>query len=197
MQPYQYPHAPHEHLHGPGGYTTYESYRDWLRDEYLYRCVYCLHREKWGRRRGQWHIDHLLSQEDHPELVVTYENLIYSCAGCNLAKGNTSVPDPCSCMLHSAVEVFENGEIEGKTPEARRTIKILGLDGPEDIEFRSLLIGIYRLKEYDYEQFVRWMGYPTYLPDLTKKRCPTNSRPEGLQDSAHALRARGQLPDYY
>lgn len=142
-------------------------------------------------------VDHLLSQEDRPDLVTTYENLLYSCAGCNLAKGKRSVPDPCVCMLHNSVEVFENGEINAKTKEALRTIRILGLDSREDVEFRGQLIGIYRLKECDFEKFLNWMGYPTELPDLSTKNCPTNSRPDGIHESAHALRERGQLPDYY
>lgn len=197
MQPYQYPESPHVHVHGPAGYSAYESYREWLRDEFSFRCVYCLHREKWGRMTGQWHIDHLLSQEDHPELATNYENLIYSCSGCNLAKGKKSVPNPCECMLHESAEVLENGEIEAKTKDALRTIKILGLDSSDYVEFRSQLIGIYRLREIDFKKFLEWMGYPTDLPDLTSKRCPTNSRPDGIHKSALARRNRRELPDFY
>ena len=197
MQPYQYPDSEHVRLHGPAGYTTYESYREWLRDEFLFRCVYCLHREKWGRRRGVWHIDHWLSQKEFPGQVVEYDNLVYACASCNFAKGKRDVPSPCSCLLHEAVEVFEDGRIEGRTPEAQQTIRVLGLDSPEDKEYRSQLIGIYRLKDYGYEQFLTWMGYPTDLPDLAKKNERSNTRPEGIEESCLALRTRNELPDYY
>ena len=197
MQPYQYPDSPHVRLHGPAGYTAYESYREWLRDEFHFRCVYCLHREKWGRRRGAWHVDHWLSQKEYPDQGVEYDNLVYACAGCNLAKGKRGVPNPCSCLLHGAVEVFEDGRIKARTPEAQRTVRLLGLDSPEDTEFRSQWIGIYRLKEYDYEEFLTWMGYPTDLPDLANKRCPENARPEGIEESCFALRARNELPDFY
>ncbi len=200
MQPYKYPDSPHVRRHGPAGYEAYESYREWLRDDFLFRCVYCLHREKWGKRRGAWHIDHWLSQKAYPDEVVEYDNLVYACAGCNLAKGKRGVPDPCSCLLHDAVEVFENGGIEARTPEARRTIRLLGLDSPEDTEFRSQWIGIYRLlKNYDYKQFLASMGFPADLPDLAKKNklCPENTRPEGIEESCFALRARNELPDYY
>ena len=199
MQPYNYPDSPHVRLHGPAGYAAYESYREWLRDEFLFRCVYCLHREKWGRRRGAWHIDHWLSQEEHPGQVGEYDNLVYACAGCNITKGKRGVPNPCLCLLHEAVEVFEDGRIEARTPEAQRTIRLLCLDSPEDREFRCQLIGIYRLKDYDYGQFLTWMGYPANLPDLAKKdkRCPANTRPEGIKESCLALRARNELPDYY
>jgi len=199
MQPYKYPDSPHVRLHGPAGYTVYGSYREWLRDEFLFRCVYCLHREKWSPPRGVWHIDHRLPQETHADQVVEYDNLVYACAACNLAKGKRDVPDPCSCLLHDAVEVYEDGRIEARTSDAQRTIRRLGLDGPEDAEFRSQLIGIYRLKDYDYERFLTWMGYPTDLPDLAQKdkRCPGNTRPEGIEKSCFALRSRNELPDYY
>lgn len=197
MQPYQYPNSPHVHKHGPTGYSNYEPYRDWLRDEFSFRCVYCLHREKWGLRSGQWHIDHFLSQDAQPGLITTYENLLYSCAGCNLAKGNKSVANPCECMLHNAVEVFENGTIEAKTIEALRTIKVLGLDSPEDVEFRSQIIGIYKLGNENPKVFLEWMGFPTDLPDLTTKRCLSNTRPNGIFESAHARRLRQELPEYY
>ena len=109
------------------------------------------------------------------------------------------MPNPCLCLLHDAVEVFEDGRIEARTPDAQRTIRRLGLDSPEDTEFRSQLIGIYRLKGYDYQQFLTWMGYPADLPDLAEKdkRCPENTRREGIEKSRFALRARNELPDYY
>ncbi len=176
MQPYQYPVSEHTRLHGPAGYSDYESFRDWLRDDFLFRCVYCLHREKWGRRRGGWHIDHWHSQVGSPQKVVDYDNLVYSCVACNLAKGRRPVPNPCECLLAGNVEVNELGAIKGLTKEAKRTIRILGLDSPEDTEFRYQLIGIYQLREADYQLFLQWMGYPDNLPDLSKKRC-SNSRP--------------------
>ena len=103
-------------------------------------------------------------------------NLVYSCVACNLAKGRRPVPNPCECLLAGNVEVNELGAIKGLTKEAKRTIRILGLDSPEDTEFRYQLIGIYQLREADYQLFLQWMGYPDNLPDLSKKRC-SNSRP--------------------
>jgi hypothetical protein len=100
-------------------------------------------------------------------------------------------------MLHNAVEVCEDGRIIPKTVDARRTIRVLGLDSPEDVEFRSQLIGIYRLKEYDYDVFLQWMGFPEDLPDLSRKAPPSNTRPEGVKNSCHARRAQGQLPEFY
>lgn len=37
-----YPANSHERRHGPLGYVDYKSYKPWLRDEFTFRCVYCL-----------------------------------------------------------------------------------------------------------------------------------------------------------
>jgi len=199
MQPYAYPDSPNQRLHGPAGYTNYSSYREWLRDDFLFRCVYCLHREKWGKHRGLWHIDHWQPQVEHKDKILKYENLLYACSTCNTSKGKRSVPNPCECMLDDAVEVYEDGTITPRTSEAERTIILLGLDSPEDVEYRSQIIGIYQLRKTNYALFFKWMGYPDNLPNLETKNkfCPENSRPEGIRESCYALRERGELPDYY
>ena len=51
MSAFRYPAVPHARRHGPRGYADAESYRPWLRDEFTFRCVYCLFREQWGRSR--------------------------------------------------------------------------------------------------------------------------------------------------
>ncbi|TVS12285.1 MAG: hypothetical protein EA424_22775 [Planctomycetaceae bacterium] len=58
MVPFDYPAESHARRHGPQGYADYESYRPWLRDEFTFRCVYCLQRERWGQVSGTYHIDH-------------------------------------------------------------------------------------------------------------------------------------------
>src|SRR5258708_6259440 len=50
-EPFQYPAAPHVRRHGPQGYADAASFRPWLRDEFTFRCVYCLQREVWGTVR--------------------------------------------------------------------------------------------------------------------------------------------------
>src|SRR5437588_13107558 len=101
--PFTYPAVPHERCHGPQGYADYESYRPWLRDEFGFRCVYCLLREQWGRTRGVFELDHFLPVSVHPEQERTYDNLLYACATCNAAKRAKLLPDPC--------QVFVDGEV--------------------------------------------------------------------------------------
>jgi hypothetical protein len=49
MGAFTYPAQPHIRRHGTRGYAALESYSPWLRDEFAFRCVYCLLREQWGR----------------------------------------------------------------------------------------------------------------------------------------------------
>src|SRR5205814_6335056 len=102
MTAFLYPAQPHVRRHGPEGYADPESYRAWLRDEFTFRCVYCLLREQWGRVRGTFDIDHFLPVSLHPERERTYDNLLDACAACNAAKGNRAVPDPTAVLLDSS-----------------------------------------------------------------------------------------------
>ena len=75
-QPFAYPLAPHVRKHGPRGYHGYESYREWLRDEFNFRCVLCLFREQWPGAQA-FEIDHLLPRAKYPEKEYDYNNLLY------------------------------------------------------------------------------------------------------------------------
>ncbi len=82
--PFAYPPAPHVRRHGPQGYADYQSYRPWLRDEFSFRCVYCLLREQWGQMRGGHAIDHFLPVAQHPDRANDYDNLVYACTAWNV-----------------------------------------------------------------------------------------------------------------
>ncbi|MCU0704218.1 MAG: hypothetical protein MUF18_09615 [Fimbriiglobus sp.] len=75
--PFTYPDRPHGRRHGPVGYADYTSYRPWLRDEFAFRCVYCLRRETWGRVFGEFAVDHFLPVKHRPDLTTVYTNLLY------------------------------------------------------------------------------------------------------------------------
>ncbi len=197
--PFEYPSLPHPRRHGPQGYADYASYRPWLRDEFSYRCVYCLLREQWSRVRGLYAIDHFLAVVHHPEKTTDYDNLLYACATCNTAKGDRDVPDPLAVMLNPGVRVAEDGTIHAEDAEAVRLIELLGLDSTESTEFRMLWIGIVALAaRYDQDLYRRLMGYPDDLPDLRCLQPPGgNSRPDGVEQSALVKRERGALPVTY
>jgi HNH endonuclease len=199
MSVFTYPSGPHKRRHGPRGYAGYQSYRPWLRDEFAFRCVYCLVREQWGRIRGTFDLDHFLPVARRPDKEKTYDNLLYCCATCNLGKGNKLIPDPCQVLTARNVYIQDDGTIEASTPTARKVVRVLGLDDPEYTEFRLLWQGIVSLAErFAPELYFRLMGFPQDLPDLASLRPPHgNSRPKGVADSYHAQRNTGELPQKY
>ena len=125
MNPFVYP-IKRARRHGPIGYLDYNSYRPWLRDEFEFRCVYCLHREQWGIGVCDFAIDHFLPVSAQPDAELNYLNLFYSCLTCNLRKGSRRIDDPTQADVASALTVFETGQIVGTTSAARRLIRVLG-----------------------------------------------------------------------
>jgi hypothetical protein len=197
-----YPDEPHQRKHGPVGYTDYESYRDWLRDEFSYRCVFSLLRETWPQTR--FHIDHLISQKERPDLVCAYDNLILLEGRLNLVKGKRRVPDPCKVPLGKHLLVYTSGEKTGYI-EARDgsqignwIIRVLRLESEDATQIRRDWIGILRsVARTDEHLFRKFIGYPKQnLPDLgaTKVR---NTREAGLRQSAKQLLDNGNLPNWY
>src|SRR5436305_11449934 len=92
-----YSSQPHQRKHGPK-YTDYKSYKDWLRDEFTFRCVYCLERERWyPNGHAGFGVDHVLpkGQPQYEHLSCYYPNLVYACNRCNSAKRDRILIDPC------------------------------------------------------------------------------------------------------
>jgi hypothetical protein len=57
--PFAYPDSKHDRQHGPRGYIDYRSYKPWLRDEFMFRCVFCLRRERWLDGHISFGVEHL------------------------------------------------------------------------------------------------------------------------------------------
>lgn len=149
--------------------------------------------------RGTFAVDHFVPVAVRPDLATEYDNLIYACATCNTAKAAHELPAPTEVLLRDDVCVADDGTITGDTPEARRLIRVLGLDDAEYTEFRQLWIGIVALAaRHDRALFAQLMGFPTDLPDLAALAPPNgNARPAGVGASHLARRARGELPATY
>jgi len=197
--PFSYPSEPHRHRHGPCGYANYESYRPWLRDEFDFRCVYCLAREQWTSFKGAFALDHFNPVAISPDARSVYENLIYCCNACNLTKGDRAVSDPLELLVSSVVSVDGDGEIRTTSNEAASLIEQLGLDDERLVEFRKLWIGITDLAaEFNHDLFRTLMQFPADLPDLSTLRPPEgNSRPDGVETCYFNMRLHGELPATY
>lgn len=199
--PFGYPAGTHSFRHGPGGYETCESFRPWLRDEFEYRCVYCLFRERWCPVLA-FHLDHFVARVLDDSKKLTYRNLVYACPTCNCRKSSLPLPSPLKAFRNKNVTVNEDGTLVASTPEAQKLVRVLGLDSPEYNEWRRLMIDIVamasRVKGRRYRNlFQQLMSYPDDLPNLTRLAPPKNSRPAGISESAYARRQQGELPEEY
>lgn len=198
-QPFTYPVTVHIRKHGPCGYTDYGSYRDWLRDEFSFRCVFCCKRERWDLMTGIWDIDHFVPQYISPDRKLDYENLLYVCHTCNLVKSKKIAPDPCEIAFGACVEVHEDGSIAALNDNGQTLIDTLKLDNDDHRKYRRLIIATLRsLAIHDTQVYTLWMRYPDDLPDLRALEPPAgNTRPDGINDSFFARRTRGELPEIY
>jgi len=195
--PYEYPSEPHQRRHGPAGYAHYREFRAWLEDEFSFRCIYCLKRMVWSPT-DIWAIDHLVSQEEAPERVCDYDNLVLACQFCNGLKGPNRVPDPCEVAYGRCLRVEEDGMVTPLNDFGHRLIKVLRLNHKLQVQARLIVLRIVALWARDNRaQFERMMGFPVELPDLRRKKAPQNRRPAGVADCWFAKRERNELPTVY
>ncbi len=194
---FDYP-APREHRrHEPRGYLNYGSYRPWLRDEFIFRCVYCLKREQWGTATGEFDIDHFQPQVLAQERAVDYFNLLYACRRCNEVKSDQAVDDPFDVLTNRSIRITITGAVESIDQHSHRLI--LQLDSPRLMEWRLLWMRIVALaSDKDRELLRQLVGYPKDLPDLRPLRPPGgNGLSAGLAESSLVLREQGLLSDSY
>ena len=181
------------------GYRDYESFRPWLRDEFDFRCGFCLAREVWIKRARAFEIDHLIPVSSDLTLATAYHNLCYTCAHCNAMKHTFPMMDPIELDLNQHLEVGSDGVAQFRDDTGQMLIEGLCLNHPDLVRFRRAIIRLTELaKEHDTDLYSEMMGYPENLPDLSTLRPPKgNAKPEGIQDSALAKRNRGVLPSIY
>jgi len=198
MVGFEYSTTPHTRRHGPQGYQDYNSYRDWLRDEFTFRCVYCLHREQWDRG-ATFHIDHFVPLASDPSGKCEYSNLLYACARCNEAKRDIlGLPDPCLIAFHDCLRILDDGHVEALNNEGKKLNLVLRLDSENSVRYRfRWLRTLEFLKANGPSLYQEYMGFPTDLPDLRKKQVPENLKPDGVAGCYFVLRERGELPAIY
>ncbi len=77
--PLAYPSTAHVRRHGPMGYAEDEKYKPFLRDEFDYRCVYCLCREAWSPEgASHFSVEHLIVAGTAAPGLTRYETLVYA-----------------------------------------------------------------------------------------------------------------------
>jgi HNH endonuclease len=196
---FEYPASPHVRRHGPGGYKDYGSYRDWLRDEFTFHCVYCLHREQWYSRNGTFHLDHFVPVSIDPDGKCEYTNLLYACATCNEAKRDIiGLADPCKMAFHQCLRITAEGRVQALNQHGEKLKQVLLLDSESNVRCRSRMMRILDvLQKSDAALHQECMSFPEDLPDLRTKRVPENNKPDGAVNCYFALRENGKLPATY
>jgi hypothetical protein len=202
---FAYPRASRSRRHGPCGYVHYSLYKPWLRDEFQFRCVYCLCRERWFPDGDDaFSVDHLEPGSSAARPAGEYENLVYACCRCNSAKRDVAgLPDPCADPYGKHLVVSGDGSIRALTAAGQDLIGVCQLDRQTLIEYRRRMINLCRILDArDAEAMAalrrRYFGYPDTLPKLFRLRPPGgNRRPEGIAESYARRQSRDELPDVY
>jgi hypothetical protein len=199
MNGFEYPTSPHIRRHGPEGYKDYNSYRDWLRDEFMFRCVYCLHREQWYNRGGTFHVEHFVPVTVNPDGECEYSNLVYACATCNEAKtAILGLPNPCEVAFHDCLRIIGDGSVEALNDNGEKLRQVLRLNSKSNVKHRwRWMRTLEALRINDPSLYQEFMGFPEDLPDLRRKLAPNNAKPDGAANCYFALRERGGLPTTY
>lgn len=196
--PFAYPSKPHVRRHGPEGYSEHGQYRNWLRDEFSFRCIYCLRREGWLTYSRDYQIDHFLPKSKNPDLELDYDNLVYACAECNGTKSVKYLPSPEKVAYGKCLRVDANGEIHALNNHGKDIIEALRLDAPERTRCRKQILDMIAEARLGSKTLQWCLGYPDNLPDLSEEPKPKrNKRPDGIRDSHFERKKRGQLPKYY
>jgi hypothetical protein len=204
--PFSLPGLAPNRKHGPAGYVNYQEYKDWLRDEFVFRCVYCLERELWyPNRQAAFAVEHILPQAKRPDLVCEYDNLAYACLRCNSLKQDLETLDPSRVKLADHLLFEPDGAVVGRTDEGREFILLFHLNAAPAFDIRKEKLAILRLKaaypaDAELDALYRaTFGYPKDLPDLrpTAKRPKSNSRPQGVHECHFVRNQQGMLPEVY
>lgn len=199
-----YPSQAHSRKHGSAGYTDWKSYKQWLRDEFSFRCAYCLMRERWyPNGQDGFGVEHIKPVSKHLSLARTYSNLIYACNRCNSWKQDRLLLDPCETALGEHLRVLPNGEIEAMTRHGQELIIALDLASSELQRKRDYYLHLAAMTQeqpHDSDVVVLYhhaFGFSDDLPNLAALRPPGNTRPEGVATCFHQLRAEGRLSATY
>jgi HNH endonuclease len=196
--PYKYPTELRHRRHGPAGYKDFHAYRPWLDDEFTFRCVYCLKRQKWART-DVWSVDHLIPQSIAPERECEYDNLVLTCQWCNNRKLADLVPDPVAIAYGNCLQVDDDsGRVRPINDDGIILERVLKLNHQDQVltrrdNIRNLKI-MARCAPAVWKQM---MGFPEELPNLRRKSPPRNTRPEGIEECYYEKRKRDELPEVY
>jgi hypothetical protein len=144
-------------------------------------------------------VEHLIPVSVDPLGECEYANLLYACSTCNAFKSDVlGFPDPCSVAFGDCLRINSQGEVEALNKDGEKLVAVLRLNNPQNLSFRSRLMQVLEvLRSSHLELYEEYMGFPKDLPDLRRKRVPSNGKPAAEANCYFALRERGKLPKTY
>ena len=202
---FRYSSAPPPRRHGPRGYSDHSSYKPWLRDEFMFRCVYCLWRERWEADGDHgFCVDHVQPRSTSAAQRLDYDNLVYACHTCNATRRDVPLPmDPSNDPPGHHLQILGDERIEGTSQAGATVVELCRLNRPLLVAARRRIIALIAVLQAsdDPEALLALrdlLAFPPDLPDLAALRPPAgNARPEGIADCFFARRHRGELADAY
>ena len=142
-EPFRYAPEPHQRRHGPSGYANYQEYKPWLRDEFVFRCVYCLEREVWYPNGSDaFLVDHVVPQSKDSALICEYQNLVYACIRCNSLRRAVESLDPTNVAFADHLTVADDGVVHGLTVLGQDIIDQLHLNSETAIRNRNGILRV-------------------------------------------------------
>lgn len=137
-------------------YKNYRSFKPFLIKDFNENCGYCNSSHTWHGGYKHYHIDHFAPKSLFPELETEYDNLVYSCPLCNLAKSDKWISDdpkknvvngegfldPCEDDFNQHFQRDGVGFIIGISSEAKYMVKEMNLN----LEIHSVTWELSRLE---------------------------------------------------
>lgn len=205
LEIFSHPTEPHVRRHGPRGYNPYIGFKPWLRDEFSFRCVYCLERERWyPDRAASFSVDHVIPQSEAYDRICDYANLVYACTRCNSIRRHLRLIDPTEQGFGKHVRLGANAYFVGLTPEGQDIIDNLRLNKPPALQVRTNALQILQLYASQpdnpliRELYIDKFGFPEELPDLRGMKPPEgNTLPDGIKTCFFEQKKCGTLPNFY
>lgn len=128
----------------------YRSFKPFIREDFDRRCAYCLVPEEDVPQGAEIYVlDHYCPKSVRHDLVAHYPNLFWSCVPCNShksaywppAEGRPSIVNLTAAAVEQHFDVCPDGELVGKTDDARFTIDRLRLNRPSLRKWRQTCVG--------------------------------------------------------
>lgn len=176
--PFAYPSGAHHRRNQPPQYGSYPRYKPWLRDEFVFTCVYCLSRETWNRNTSFFGVEHFRAKSLHKRGIVDYPNLLYACNECNRIKGAQVLPETLHPELagwSDDLAIHDDGSIRHLTKRGKAIISWFQLDSPELTRWRRMHFDAFREatkrahKSSQARQRLKDLfGFPTDMPRFPK-----------------------------